>query len=100
MQPFTADAVYVNYLGETRDEGQARIRAAYGTATYDRLAALKRRVRSDQLLPHESEHRAGLASDETERDAGRSRFPPGVPLGPRAAGRSPTPGRYSLLSVA
>jgi FAD/FMN-containing dehydrogenase len=42
MQPFTADAVYVNYLGETRDEGQERIRAAYGTATYDRLAALKR----------------------------------------------------------
>jgi FAD/FMN-containing dehydrogenase len=42
MEPFTADAVYVNYLGETRDEGQERIRAAYGTATYDRLAALKR----------------------------------------------------------
>ena len=27
MQPFMADAVYVNYLG---DEGEARVRAAWG----------------------------------------------------------------------
>jgi FAD/FMN-containing dehydrogenase len=43
MQPFMAEAVYVNYLGDVRDEGQERIRAAYGAETYDRLAAVKRR---------------------------------------------------------
>jgi FAD/FMN-containing dehydrogenase len=43
MQPFATDAVYVNYLGEARDEGQERIRAAYGPETYDRLAALKQK---------------------------------------------------------
>ena len=37
MQPFLADAVYVNYLGEVNDEG---VRAAYGKK-YERLAALK-----------------------------------------------------------
>ncbi len=42
LRPFAVDAVYVNYLGDVGDEGRARIRAAYGDATYDRLAALKR----------------------------------------------------------
>ncbi len=37
MQPFLADAAYVNYLGELGEEG---IRAAYGRK-YERLAALK-----------------------------------------------------------
>lgn len=37
MQPFLADAAYVNYLGEVSEEG---IRAAYGRK-YDRLAVLK-----------------------------------------------------------
>lgn len=37
MQPFSDDAVYVNYLG---DEGDDRVRAAYGEH-YERLAALK-----------------------------------------------------------
>ena len=37
MQPFLADEVYVNYLG---DEGQDRVRAAYGDK-YERLVALK-----------------------------------------------------------
>jgi FAD/FMN-containing dehydrogenase len=37
MQPFLADGVYVNYLG---DEGQERVRTAYGKK-YDRLVALK-----------------------------------------------------------
>jgi len=37
MNPFLADAVYVNYLG---DEGEERVRAAYG-AKYERLVALK-----------------------------------------------------------
>jgi FAD/FMN-containing dehydrogenase len=42
MRPFAADAVYVNALGDARDEGEERVRAAYGAATYDRLADLKR----------------------------------------------------------
>jgi FAD/FMN-containing dehydrogenase len=37
MQPFTAGGVYVNDLG---DEGETRVRAAYGT-NFDRLAAVK-----------------------------------------------------------
>lgn len=37
MQPFLADAAYVNYLGEVTDEG---VRMAYGQK-YERLAALK-----------------------------------------------------------
>jgi hypothetical protein len=39
LQPFAPDGVYVN---ELVDEGEDRIRAAYGPA-YDRLAALKNR---------------------------------------------------------
>ena len=38
MQPFLADAAYVNYLGE---EGEERVRSAYGAAKYERLAGLK-----------------------------------------------------------
>jgi FAD/FMN-containing dehydrogenase len=38
MRPFSTGGVYVNFLGE---EGEDRIRAAYGTAKYDRLVALK-----------------------------------------------------------
>jgi hypothetical protein len=38
MQPFATGGVYVNYLG---DEGQERVRAAYGDAKYARLVALK-----------------------------------------------------------
>jgi len=37
MQPFLADAAYVNYLGEVTDDG---VRLAYGQK-YERLAALK-----------------------------------------------------------
>ena len=40
MQPFLADAVYVNYLGE---EGEERVRSAYSPATYARLSALKKK---------------------------------------------------------
>jgi FAD/FMN-containing dehydrogenase len=38
MEPFTTGGVYVNYLGE---EGQDRVRAAYGPEKYSRLVALK-----------------------------------------------------------
>ncbi|MFL5761410.1 MAG: FAD-binding oxidoreductase [Thermomicrobiales bacterium] len=41
MQPFAAGGVYVNYLGDARDEGAGRVRDAYGAAKYDRLTALK-----------------------------------------------------------
>ena len=37
MQPFRADAAYVNYLGDVTDDG---LRAAYGRK-YEKLAALK-----------------------------------------------------------
>ena len=38
MQPYSSGGVYVNFLG---DEGEARVRSAYGKATYERLGALK-----------------------------------------------------------
>ena len=36
--PFTTGGVYLNFIG---DEGDERIRAAYGAAKLDRLAAIK-----------------------------------------------------------
>jgi hypothetical protein len=41
MQPFVAEGVYVNYVGH--DEGEERVRAAYGRTKYERLVALKRK---------------------------------------------------------
>jgi FAD/FMN-containing dehydrogenase len=40
VRPFSTGRVYVNFLG---DEGQERVRAAYGEAKYERLRALKRK---------------------------------------------------------
>jgi FAD/FMN-containing dehydrogenase len=40
MRPWSAGGVYVNFLG---DEGQDRVRAAYGERKYERLVALKNR---------------------------------------------------------
>jgi FAD/FMN-containing dehydrogenase len=39
VRPYCAGRIYVNFLGE---EGQDRVRAAYGEAKYERLRALKR----------------------------------------------------------
>ena len=41
MQPFSTGGVYVNYLGQEADEGAERVKAAYGSAKYERLVALK-----------------------------------------------------------
>jgi FAD/FMN-containing dehydrogenase len=38
LEPFATGGVYVNFLG---DEGEDRVRAAYGEHTYKRLQALK-----------------------------------------------------------
>lgn len=40
LRPHALGGTYVNFLG---DEGQERVRAAYGDRAYERLAALKRR---------------------------------------------------------
>jgi FAD/FMN-containing dehydrogenase len=50
MQPFSADGVYVNYLGHETDEGRDRIQAAYGPAKYARLLALKKNYDPDNLF--------------------------------------------------
>jgi FAD/FMN-containing dehydrogenase len=40
MHPLSTGGVYVNFLGE---EGEGRVRAAYGSDKYSRLRALKRK---------------------------------------------------------
>jgi hypothetical protein len=47
-QPHVSSAVYSNHL--SRDEGPARVRAAYGEKKYDRLAALKAKYDPDNLF--------------------------------------------------
>ena len=39
MTPYSTGGVYVNFI--SGDEGQDRIRAAYGEEMYDRLAGIK-----------------------------------------------------------
>ena len=47
LQPFETGGVYVNFLG---DEGDGRVRAAYGPARYDRLVQLKDRYDPGNLF--------------------------------------------------
>jgi FAD/FMN-containing dehydrogenase len=47
MQPFSSGGVYVNYL--SNDEGEARVKAAYG-ANYQRLVALKNKYDPTNLF--------------------------------------------------
>ena len=55
LRPFSFGGVYVNFLS---DEGEDRVRAAYGPAKYERLVALKDALRSDQPVPPQPEHPA------------------------------------------
>jgi hypothetical protein len=41
LRAFSTGGVYVNYLSQEADEGAGRVGAAYGTGTYERLAAVK-----------------------------------------------------------
>jgi FAD/FMN-containing dehydrogenase len=50
MQPFSAGAVYVNFLGRAADEGAERIKEAYGVAKYERLLALKKQYDPTNLF--------------------------------------------------
>jgi FAD/FMN-containing dehydrogenase len=47
LEPIARPRAYVNFLG---DEGQERVRAAYGAEKYARLVALKRRYDPDNVL--------------------------------------------------
>jgi FAD/FMN-containing dehydrogenase len=47
LQPLTQSGVYVNFLG---DEGEERVRAAYGATIYDRLVKLKNRYDPHNLF--------------------------------------------------
>lgn len=47
MQPFATESVYVNYLS---DEGEERVRAAYGAKHFDRLVQLKRTYDPDNVF--------------------------------------------------
>jgi hypothetical protein len=41
MKPFLSSGIYVNYMTDDKDEGQERVKAAFGAAKYERLVALK-----------------------------------------------------------
>jgi FAD/FMN-containing dehydrogenase len=47
LEPFAAGRAYVNFLA---DEGQERVRAAYGEQKYARLVALKRAYDPDNVF--------------------------------------------------
>jgi FAD/FMN-containing dehydrogenase len=53
MQPFVERSVYVNALEDAAEEGEPRVREAYG-ANYERLAALKRKYDPTNLFRQNS----------------------------------------------
>ena len=50
IQRFSSGGVYVNYLGQTEDEGAERIQEAYGVTKYERLLELKKRYDPTNLF--------------------------------------------------
>jgi FAD/FMN-containing dehydrogenase len=50
MQPYSSGAVYVNYLGQSVDEGAQRVKDAYGPEKYERLVALKKKYDPTNLF--------------------------------------------------
>jgi FAD/FMN-containing dehydrogenase len=48
LRPFSSGGVYVNY--QAGDEGEDRIRAAYGAEKYERLVALKNKYDPTNLF--------------------------------------------------
>jgi FAD/FMN-containing dehydrogenase len=50
VRPFSTGGAYLNF--QTEDEGADRVEAAYGRATLDRLAALKRKLDPHNLFRH------------------------------------------------
>jgi FAD/FMN-containing dehydrogenase len=59
LSPFSTGGVYVNFVG---NEGEERVRAAYGPA-YDRLAAIKARYDPDNVFSTNQNVRPASASD-------------------------------------
>jgi len=50
LAPNASSRVYVNYLGQSGDEGVGRVEAAYGPETYARLVALKSKHDPENLF--------------------------------------------------
>src|SRR5262249_8769457 len=50
MTPYASSAVYVNYRGETADEGARRVEEAYGPEKYERLVKLKNKYDPGNLF--------------------------------------------------
>jgi FAD binding domain-containing protein/berberine-like enzyme len=50
LAPNASSRVYVNYLGQSGDEGVGRVKAAYGPESYARLVALKNKYDPENLF--------------------------------------------------
>jgi len=50
LQPYSAGGVYVNYLGNESEEGLDRTKAAYSSAKYERLVAIKKKYDPGNLF--------------------------------------------------
>ena len=50
LAPYASSRVYVNYLGQSGDEGVGRVEAAYLPVTYARLVALKNKYDPENLF--------------------------------------------------
>ena len=57
LRPHTTGAVWLNWVG---DEGDARVRSAFGDDAYRRLQAVKEALRPRKRVPLQPQHRTGL----------------------------------------